>query len=222
VALACLGAGAAVVGCVSEEGENGARLSNVQSAFTLTEEAPPDLIDKCRQALEEAHTRVLYCPPEVPAGEVFLRAGPAFGGDFDGEGAYVVDATMIDAAPWSRRGHWLIEGGSPQTLRYELNFGVRQPRKKEVVVDEIESRVYFVAPFDQGGGQHGGHVALYWEFDGQAYDVSFHGYRNLPLVRAVAEPLMALMKRCPPRSEESKEMIYGANECHRVVVGGRG
>lgn len=214
--VACMTAVMAAAGCGSGREQNGSSVSTATAApVALTKEAPPELIAKCRQALAEAHTRVLYCPPAVPEGDVFMRAGPAFGGDFDGEGAYVVDVTMIDRVPWSRRGHWLVEGGSPRTLRYELHFGVWQPRERAVTVGGIEATVYFVVPFNKGGGEHGGHVALYWEFDGQAYDVSFHGYRNLPLVKSVAEPLMALMARCPPRAGREKEMIYGAEDCHR-------
>lgn len=189
---------------------------------SLTESAPPELIGKCRKALEEAHARVLYCPSVVPAGQVFARAGPAFGGDFDGRGAYVVDITMIQTPDWSRRGHWLFEGGSKRTLDYELNFGVGSPKTVQTTIGGLPGQVYFVVPFNRGGGEHGGHVVISWSFEGSAYDVGFHGYRNLPLARAVAEPLVTLMKRCPPGAGTQKEMILGGAECRHVVVGSGG
>jgi hypothetical protein len=67
---------------------------------------------------------------------------------------------------------------------------------RNVRIGGLSASVKRMARYPQGG-INGGHVLVFWRFQGRDYYVSIHGYANEKRATVMAQELIGEMRSCP-------------------------
>lgn len=202
----------------------------------LTSRIPQNLISACERAATKPHTYVnadgervsvrafvpyVYCPPVVPKGPLKVKfAGPSFNTHRTYEVELLYARDQLASGRIILHGHFILEGGSVRFLKYLLNSGRGAPRTRVTTIVGIPVRIYYIVPFSKGGGEHGGHVTLFWRFRGRGYVVSLHGYGKSATARAIASALIHEMRNCTLGDQTGEGARPGLPPvCHLVIPG---
>ena len=173
--------------------------------LSLTERLPASYQTACRRLVEYAPRDVARCPPVVPVGRLHVQVAAPFSRARRDRGMYSMSFASCSLNSWRGRQietngcHWAYELGwtrrARQTVVERVIHGSGNPanprsecRSRDLAGQRVQA--CRVAPFDQGGGFHGGHIAYIWESQTAAAVLSAHGYANEARVRAMMTALI--------------------------------
>lgn len=161
-------------------------------ALGLTTRLPAAYRRVCARQAAAAPRRARSCPPTIPAGRLqVIDAGvltrPA--------GEFNVDVTSRSIPAGG--GHWHYDvAWTRAARRVWIHRRIEHPQngpgsrctRLELAAERVEA--CRVAPYDQGGGLNGGHIAYVWDHAGVSYAISLHRYANEPRVQAMMAALI--------------------------------
>jgi hypothetical protein len=201
----------AILGLLTGCGGGGAAPDTRQeraAAPGLTRTLPRAFRDVCRSQAAGAPVGARTCPPLIPTGPLkVLYRGRSLGRDSP-PGGFSADLASRSLGRLHRRrietngGHWRYDVvWAPRVRRLAIEKGIVRPvdasrpsRCRQARIAGRRVRSCRVAPYREGGGVNGGHIAYVWEHDGVTFAISVHGYANEPRARAMMAALIATVE----------------------------
>jgi hypothetical protein len=169
-------------------------------ALDLTTRLPAAYRRVCARQAAAAPRRARTCPPLIPGGRLDVIDALALArprGDFNVDIGSASIKTLNGAAIDTNGGHWHYDvAWTPAARRLyvhrRIEHAVDGPRSRcthlQLAAEPVEA--CRVAPYDQGGGLEGGHIAYVWDDARVSYAISLHGYANEPRVQAMMAALI--------------------------------
>jgi hypothetical protein len=169
-------------------------------ALGLATRLPAAYRRACSRQAAAAPRRARSCPPLIPAGRLQVLDAAALTpphGEFNVDLASPSIGTLNGARIDADGGHWHYDVAWTPAARWvwvhrRIERPQNGPRSRctrlELAAERVEA--CRVAPYDQGGGLQGGHIAYVWDHAGASYAISLHGYANEPRVQAMMAALI--------------------------------
>jgi hypothetical protein len=143
--------------------------------------APATVHTACANIARKSHRQHsrwrVVCPPRIPdsantavsyAGGVLSTRNLRPGYLIDGRSPTPANSSSYD-------GHWTFAAGDPQAVHAWITVNHQRFTKQAAQLDRLPVSIYRLAP---GSSELSSHLAIEWQWRGEAYQVSVHRWRS--------------------------------------------